>query len=1012
MPTRFAHTWLLKLFGGSQQTSWPEPAESTGHFLKQVEDVKYWTAKGPAVRAFEILSPDIVDHLSQFLDTISSRSVVEFYVFMRGDNPTTTYPVVMFTCEDSEPCRQAQKIIDESGLLDDFPGMKSDNAAYPPDSDCQFEQWASETVRQDNEDASCRSNSGSVSITGNTVSVNSVARAGTFVRKATIGGFVQHELDVYAYTAGHVFHQMMPPSDIRRSEVLQNPVNLSAVASQGVELSLSSVDLDYAFLRLPDPASAFQLNIRSDVHARQPTHVIRAPLKDVAIIVETTSAGTIKGTLSSTPAYTRLPHSKSFQKVFKGRFSQPLAKGDSGSWVIDESNHGLYGHVIGGGGRTAYIMPAHSVFEDAKQKLGGCINLPHNSHIGQADPRVRTEVQEDLFYEPVPRELPLMEVSEQVTEPSLQEIQQKSLLDKIEDYDAVDHPGHDKNNNDESESDGSSMISAFMRDDETPDYLVPHENIVEEFCNGASLHMLQSEQAPFLFKYGAWLGESGGGSFQSSPTWLTARGLYEALKPSRIRTQGRTALEKNADDSSIPKADKDIERRLIFVNDLDSWNIYALVGTATTHQVSALQDAFHGYLSSKNCIEVMLPAGSFRFSLHLPYYAWRTSPHPRRDARLDGSGRTLRQAMDVSLLEELLVRDCTADNSYLYEAQISCVIAGCDEWRWTAYCFVDSYFDSEDPGPSKPDPEMLSEVQSWGSPSRPPNRHEARYFFLKVLATRTEQICKEWGLVMSKLEQSSRSWFTRSSVRIEIEENEDAIQGLVCSMRQSLERLEAASSILLDLRNAMERTLQVYAEFLDQLTINFSTDVSGSLAEHMASPNSIRTSFTRLQRLEVRLKGLEGRCKAWEWQIRCKLTRHDMDAGELQRRLAEKSHRLSELGKRTSLTTMMYLPICFTAAIFSMEESVRPFTPSGTSLLATFIGACILLRVVYQVEVYLSHEKLPTQFQSLKTWWRGAWSWPAFAMRRRQLIPLYSRRNQGHDPEKDQYWLLEGSASG
>lgn len=115
----------------------------------------------------------------------------------------------------------------------------------------------------------------------------------------------------------------------------------------------------------------------------------------------------------------------------------------------------------------------------------------------------------------------------------------QSLLDKIEDCDGVDHPGHDKNNKDESESDGSSMICAFMRDDETPDYLVPHRNIVEKFCYGASLHMLQSEQAPFLFKYGAWLGESGGGSFQSSPTWLTARGLYEALKPSVMFTISR-----------------------------------------------------------------------------------------------------------------------------------------------------------------------------------------------------------------------------------------------------------------------------------------------------------------------------------------------------------------------------------------------------------------------------------------------------------------------------------------
>ncbi|KAH8779344.1 hypothetical protein BGZ57DRAFT_760894, partial [Hyaloscypha finlandica] len=92
---------------------------------------------------------------------------------------------------------------------------------------------------------------------------------------------------------------------------------------------------------------------------------------DTEIIAYTASGGLMTGTLYGTPSYTRLPNSKTFQKVYTVRFNEPLAKGDCGSWVIDAESRGLYGHIIAGcePTGTAYIMSAHNVFEDAKERL-------------------------------------------------------------------------------------------------------------------------------------------------------------------------------------------------------------------------------------------------------------------------------------------------------------------------------------------------------------------------------------------------------------------------------------------------------------------------------------------------------------------------------------------------------------------------------------------------------------------------------------------------------------------
>jgi Zinc finger, C2H2 type len=142
-----------------------------------------------------------------------------------------------------------------------------------------------------------------------------------------------------------------------------------------------SIDLDYALIQVP---SSFEYpnNIDEDGHstAQPPAHIINETPKDVRVIARSSSVGVLAGNISSTPSYTRFPGSKTFQQVFLVNFNGPLKKGDSGIWVLDADSHGLYGHVVAGceKTKTAYIIPAQAVFENAMNMLGSSLWLDRN----------------------------------------------------------------------------------------------------------------------------------------------------------------------------------------------------------------------------------------------------------------------------------------------------------------------------------------------------------------------------------------------------------------------------------------------------------------------------------------------------------------------------------------------------------------------------------------------------------------------------------------------------------
>jgi hypothetical protein len=93
---------------------------------------------------------------------------------------------------------------------------------------------------------------------------------------------------------------------------------------------------------------------------------------------------------------------------------------------------------------------------------------------------------------------------------------------------------------------------------------------------------------------------------------------------------------------------------------------------------------------------------------------------------------------------------------YIYEAQISVLVTGIDDWVWAAYCFVDVYF--KDAGHSErvhhySDPRVRMDPHSCGKHPADPPTWIPREYFLRALQARIEQVKHEWNNSVSRLMQ-------------------------------------------------------------------------------------------------------------------------------------------------------------------------------------------------------------------------------------------------------------------
>lgn len=110
---------------------WTEPQLSVGRHLGKYGKEEIWEARGPARDAFNGLAPRIKEYLESSMEPIARR--VTWSIYMVGRTGSTASPVVIFCCEVLESRRHIRKVIKESGILSEYPGIKTGHMRTPPD---------------------------------------------------------------------------------------------------------------------------------------------------------------------------------------------------------------------------------------------------------------------------------------------------------------------------------------------------------------------------------------------------------------------------------------------------------------------------------------------------------------------------------------------------------------------------------------------------------------------------------------------------------------------------------------------------------------------------------------------------------------------------------------------------------------------------------------------------------------------------------------------------------------
>ncbi|KAI1611967.1 hypothetical protein EDD36DRAFT_475669 [Exophiala viscosa] len=428
---------------------------------------------------------------------------------------------------------------------------------------------------------------------------------------------------------------------------------------------------------------------------------------------------------------------------------------------------------------------------------------------------------------------------------------------------------------------------------------------------------------------------------------------------------------------------------LIFVNDPDPLSFCALIGTVSCHLASALSKTLYNHVASVATIEIDAWSGrfpTFQLLFALPYFAWRSSPEPFGNKRRTRTEQPLRRLRNVSLLSP------HPDNvpSFLYEAQISCVIAGFDEWTWTAHCLVDSYFDGE----AGENVQQYSKDATDGLHTNPFGYglidaqllfNRAREFFLQVLAIRLSLVKGEWQRVVTNVKMSVCAYEARLIVaqkkhqyplpRSRARAAAEDIR-LDAEVWRSSEWLSTVTSITSDLSERLSHTVDACARFGQNDAVSF-WDIH-NITHNKKLLNSIQSAMQGLEGLRTELEAIIKRCEDFGRLLEIRIKLESIRMGNCQselvkagneyakasRGLADDNNKLARTTQKLSTIMMLYVsPIALTAGIFSMDENVIPFIPPN---FASFVLMTFFFGVVgYFFQKYQDH--LLKYWQNLQT---------------------------------------------
>ncbi|PVH68613.1 hypothetical protein DL98DRAFT_599379 [Cadophora sp. DSE1049] len=508
-------------------------------------------------------------------------------------------------------------------------------------------------------------------------------------------------------------------------------------------------------------------------------------------------------------------------------------------------------------------------------------------------------------------------------------------------------------------SDGDEVDIFFIDSQDTAAPL--EDDVVGSFCGGTNLENIEKGKGSAGGLRTVWLDDrsnfpalQGSGEPREYENPLTPTGLLRAL------TEKQFNHEKLCDAG----------RRLIYISDLSPDCIHALAATAPSLHAPALRSAIFSHLESQISIGVKIPSTGclkFELELNLPFFILRKSPPPEKTTHDTVKTKPARGWTDLSFLGldacDSKIRSSEPDEVWcLQEAQITCVVTGTDDWRWTAYGFVDSEADGVLGELSAQD--MLydqiagQQIQCLDAtiPIRAP-----RDYWIKVFELRIVQVTAEYKNLTHKFKAGFDQYMKAHT--ISLSSRLATSQDRMTEMKEAFDWTFLMMDVLTKPLDVLSAKLEAWHAFYpkdgdgdveyfyDDPDASATTQAIKASTSRSRSMRIIKAHFHELHRYHSELVALREECKRYTKALKLSLSLGKREA-------ADKT-------EFTSIFTVNILyPVALAAAIFSMQQPAIPFpqTPRtfGITVIIFFFLVVVAQFLVIRAQPWM---------RRIITWW-------------------------------------------
>ncbi|KAJ0144060.1 Uncharacterized protein HZ326_13134 [Fusarium oxysporum f. sp. albedinis] len=461
--------------------------------------------------------------------------------------------------------------------------------------------------------------------------------------------------------------------------------------------------------------------------------------------------------------------------------------------------------------------------------------------------------------------------------------------------------------------------------------------VVNHFCHSNELQELQSNSSNISSRKSCLIDDRTSNGIVSTSNGnrkpLTSHGMYIRLVEKRFHEPPSNGGFKK------PNTD----RRLVFIMKPDSHAFVSVMATAPGYQRNALVHFLYSYIAFQPYIGVLSkPQGlvTYELSFHLPFYSWKLTQHEPRDIRFRRDGSPLRKIHNMSCLRCNSPISPTID--YLCQAQIAVCITPMGDGIWTGYCFVDTYFQSED------ERQCVEDYCDRGMQVDPftTGKHDADmpilnpddYFLISL----------QHQLVVFKDEWMNTAQRFKERVETYVDEFDFALASK--ESQQPLAWLRHARRKLTELVVCLETTIDCWDNFTypDHMQTRYGRQ----------SMVSIEQTFAEVRNCLKELYNIRTLCDEHERTLNLHNIDEQYRISRMQAQVAESTQVLS--------CFLLYVvsPITLAAAILSMQEEAIPDFLGPTKLSFFLLTPMLILLVSLvarlvqhwdKVQLYMSH---------------------------------------------------------